>query len=241
MPTLKAEDPKALEADNGSKTAKEPNARWWVKVLLFLHVVAITSWALPKAPNGMMNGTVPLGVNSDSLLYLNDKYMKSSPEALYVLATGTWQSWDMFSPNPANTDIWCDAKVTFRNGSEMVYQYPRIYNLPLLIKYPKERFRKFFEHANTDERLWPTFARTVALQVYEDRNNPPTKVVLRRHFYQIPKEKPFNVYCFELWNSVKARKVTMENLLPSNPQIPPYSEYEYFTYKVNQAELDNLR
>lgn len=189
----------------------------------------------------MMNGQVPVGFNSDSLLYFNEKYLKSSPEAIYVLSTGVWQSWDMFSPNPANTDLWCDAKVTFKDGSHIVYQYPRIYNLPLLIKYPKERFRKFYEHANSDERLWPYFARAIAFQVYKSENNPPIEVILTRHFYQIPKEMPFNVYCYELWNGIKSGKASMKNILPPNPQIPPYDEYDYFTYKVNQAELDSLK
>ena len=236
---MKPEQDTALRDAGQTDGRKEPNARWWVKLLLFLHVACITLWALPKAPPGVTNGTVkPTG--SDVLLHWNDIYIKPSPVETYLLATGLWQSWDMFSPNPASEDMWSDALVTLKDGTVVRYQYPRIYDLPIFTKYLKERYRKYFEHANTDQMTWPDFAQRVAFLVYRDTkdpNNPPVKVTLRRHFYFIPKIMPFDVYCKQLLDSIKSRNVKYENVIIPNPKIPDYSTEEYYEYLVDEKKL----
>ena len=202
------------------KPSKEAsNAAWWVKVLVFLHVIAITSWAMPKASPSVLNGSIrPVG--TEGILYLNEQYLKTSPVQLYVLSTGTWQSWDMFSPNPASDDIWADAEVVYKDGSIRRYQYPRMYNLPIVEKYIKERYRKFFEHANSDEYLWKSFAQRIAFLNPGTPANPPVKVILHRHWLSIPKTMPFDEYCQNVLSAFKSGTLSKQVLMPDPPTVP---------------------
>jgi hypothetical protein len=152
---------------------------------------------------------------------LNDGYrvfnrfvLKDSPIKFYELGTGFWQYWDMFAPNPADADYFGDAVVTFKDGSSLTYEYPRMFKMNILAKYTKERYRKFYERANTEDYqyLWPHFAQYVALLNYKDPHNPPVRVVLWRHWKVIqPQDKP---------------------------QEKDYHAYPYYTHVVDQDELN---
>src|SRR2546423_1041681 len=207
---------------------KERNAAWWVKFLVFLHVVAITSWAVPRASPSVLNGSIkPVG--TEGILYLNDEFLKPSPVQLYVLWSGTWQSWDMFSPNPASDDIWCDAEVVYRDGTVRRYEYPRMYKLPVITKYIKERYRKFFEHANTDQYLWPAFAQRIATLNPGKAGNPATKVVLHRHWMSVPKTMPFDQYCKAVVGALQSGSLSKQVLLPEPPALPTeYNDAAYY-------------
>jgi len=207
-----------------------------VKLLVLLHVIAITSWALPNAGPAVMNHkAAPRG--SEWLLYLNDAYVKKSPVQLYVLSTGVWQSWDMFSPNPADTDIYADAEVTYKDGSTALYPYPRMYVLPVVTKYIKERYRKFFEHANTDEYLWPFFAKRVAYLRTQDPNNPPVTVKLHRHWYVVPKLESFPDYLSDFWTALSKGKMNVQTVFPTPPELPKtYNDYVYYQFPPEPAQ-----
>ena len=186
-----------------------------------------------------MNGTIPATFPSEWLLYNNDTYLKRSPVQLYLLATGMWQSWDMFSPNPANADIYGDADVIFKNGDVATYHYPRMYATGLVEKYEKERYRKFFEHAGSDQDpyLYPYFAQRIMYLTPHDASNPIVKVLLKRHWYDIPKPLTFDQYSQDLWDSVSKGKVGINVLFPPSPQIPSsYNSYTYYTYVVPPGE-----
>lgn len=186
---------------------------WPIKVMVFWIMATITVWALPNPAPAITKGTrQPQG--SDWILYLNQKYLKANkPIQYFLLCTGFWQSWDMFSPNPSNLNIWADEVVTYRDGSVKVHQYPRMQILSLGEKYLKERYRKFFERANGDDYsyLWPIFAQRIALECYQDPNNPPVQVELRRHFYHV---QP-----------------------PDKKTVETYKEFKYYTYEVDQKKL----
>src|SRR4051812_8909092 len=99
----------------------EKRVAWWVKAFVAFHVLAITAWTLPLAPKeyrseGGKPPKTPLDISTKSvpdfftsvaeygkygLLLGNQKYLKDSPVQFYLLSTGFWQYWDMFSPNPA--------------------------------------------------------------------------------------------------------------------------------------------
>lgn len=177
---------------------------WWVKALVAFHAFAILMWALPSPPSR------PWG--SDVLL-MYDQRLKDSFLRYYLTTTGFWQYWDMFSPNPADTDIWCDTIVTFKDGTKKLYKYPRMKELSIPVKYFKERYRKFYERVNQDKNkyLWPTFAQRIALENYRDPNNPPVEVRLRRHFRVIPP--------------------------PGKPVPKDYTVYEYYVHVVDQRKL----
>ncbi|MGV3615984.1 MAG: hypothetical protein ACO1SV_11675 [Fimbriimonas sp.] len=192
------------------------NAPWYVKAFVVVHLVCITAWSLPHPPEGIAKGTsTPVG--SDWLLVWNEKYLKSfQPLFAYLFVTGTWQYWDMFSPNPSRTDIWVDAEVIYRDGTRKPYQYPRIYLLPIPSKYANERFRKFYERVNEDKYsyLWPQFAQRIAY-LNDDPKNPPVTIRLTRHWLDISP--------------------------PGKPQPTEYNSKMYFEYAVDQAKLAEMR
>lgn len=222
-----------------SKPETEPTSaprrpHWLLKLFLLLHVIAITSWALPHPPEKVQNGERKPTFPSEWILSMNERYVKNSPVQLYVLSTGLWQSWDMFSPNPASEDIYSDADVYFKDGTVARYEYPRMYSLGIVEKYIDERYRKFFEHANSEQDLWPFFAKRVALLATKDPNNPPVKVVLKRHWFDIPPPAPFDAYCRDLVAALRSGKVTKQVLLPDNPAIPSrYEQYVYYEYPLS--------
>lgn len=115
--------------------------------------------------------------------WVNTPIVIEGPIQYFLLRLGTWQYWDMFAPNPADTDVWMDAVVTFEDGTVTEGNFPRIYTLSMPEKYLKERYRKFVERANLDEHafLWPSIAERIALEQATDPNNLPVHVLLRRH------------------------------------------------------------
>jgi hypothetical protein len=87
------------------------------------------------------------------------------PFAATVDYIGLWQGWGVFSPNIRKCNVTLDANVYYDDGSKIVWQYPRIDQMPLLDKLYKERYRKFgYDHLNweSDNYLWPRFAEYVA-------------------------------------------------------------------------------
>jgi hypothetical protein len=206
------------------------NAPLWVKIFVPFHIVAITAWSLPYAPREF-RGPKPakaLTIRTDSipgffqstaqyldygLLLNNERYLKDSPLRFYVLSTGFWQYWDMFSPNPSSVDTYADAVVHFKDGTSKVWQYPRMFTLSIGQKFLKERWRKFFERAGAGNYryMWPTFAQRVAEWNYTDPENPPVVVDLHRH------EMVINP--------------------PGEPENTAYSDQMYWTQRIDQAEL----
>jgi hypothetical protein len=194
------------------EAARKPNAPLWIKLFVLFHVVAITLWALPRRD---FDKSPPKA--TDYILYWNSKYaLPSPPLQAYLFTTGFWQYWDMFSPNPSQTDIWCDAEVVYKNGEKKIYHYPRVSSMSLTQKYVSERYRKFYERVNQEKYsyLWAPFAQRIAY-LNDDPSNPPVAVRLRRH-----------------WLTVSP---------PGIPQAKDYSSYTYFTWVVNQAKLESDR
>jgi hypothetical protein len=204
----------------------------WIKVFVVLHIIAITSWAMPGAPPNLVNGKEQLGIDrsspqhflqsvgrdiSDGTLLVNQNYGKNSPLKFYLLFTGFWQYWDMFSPNPSSIDFYGSASITYRNGTKSLYTFPRMYTMGIPQKYVSERYRKFYERAHLEKNswLWPTFAQRVALINDTDPNNPPVQVVLTRHWMVVAE--------------------------PGKPQQKDYHSYDYYTYMVDQNKLDEAK
>ena len=188
----------------------------WVKLFVLFHLVAITTWALPNPPSAVDSGKVtPAG--TQWIPYWNKKFIKSFPPlTVYLMTTGFWQYWDMFAPDPAQTDTWGDAEVVFQDGTTKHYQYPRMFLLPVHEKHVKERYRKFFERAGSDDYnyLWSSFGFRIATQ-FDNPKNPPVRVKLFRH-----------------WRPVAH---------PGQAQKQDYDSYMYYDYVVNQKQLEESR
>ncbi len=194
---------------------KQGRVSIWVKLFVLFHLVAITSWAIPSPPSAVERGKVtPAG--TQWIPYWNKKYIKPSPPiTLYLTTTGFWQYWDMFAPDPAQTDSWGDADIIFKDGSMKHYQYPRMFLLSIPLKLIKERYRKYFERAGSDDfnYLWGSFAYRVAYQ-FDDSKNPPVRVKLYRH-----------------WRPVAQ---------PGQVQNEQYGSYMYYELVVNPQILADL-
>lgn len=193
---------------------------WAVRAFVAFHIFAMVHWSLPAPARAVANGSVPPTAGNvlrhpvDFALLGNEWLRFRSPHRYYLLTTGVWQYWDMFAPNPADLDYWYDAKVTYADGSESVYAYPRMKRLPLGEKYLAERYRKFIERTNndaTDKWKWPTFAQRIALLATQDEDNLPVRVELWRHFRKLEG--------------------------PAKGEPGPYQAYRFFTYVVDPERL----
>ncbi len=188
----------------------------WVKLFVLFHLLTLIVWTLPLPPAAVRSGQAkPRGI--DRLFDWNERILRPFPPIrLYGDFTGFWQYWDMFAPNPARTDQWCDAEVIYLDGRVKRYAYPRMAALSIWQKFVEERYRKLFERVAKDESsyLWPSFGLRIAL-INDDLENPPVKIRLFLH-----------------WRIVAA---------PGEPQNPAYATRLFYVYIVDQNELGKLR
>lgn len=118
------------------------------------------------------------------------------PVDSYLSFFSLYQSWTMFSPNPARTNIHLTAEVEFDDGSRDTYYFPDASRMSLSEKYSNgERFRVISEAIRRDSNsfLWKD-ASKFALRKLKDKNfhKVPLKVQLFRHWNTIPDiEKEF--------------------------------------------------
>lgn len=182
----------------------------FVKIFVLFHAFMIFAWSLPDLPperQQVVKESEGKGVANpvDWVLMRNRETIKNwdNPMSLYLVSTGLWQSWNMFAPNPASTDVWMDAVVTYADGSEDIQKFPRMYELPIPEKYVKERFRKYRENLTDDGYgyKWPHTSYRMALEAYRRTGKEPARIVLRRHFMEIAPEgkeqpKEYKVYDF---------------------------------------------
>ncbi len=206
------------------QTEKKQGVHWGVKAWVLFHLFMVISWTLPQPPDRVVKNPKPDTVieavrDAPNYLLLANKGFKETPFRYYLNSTGFWQYWNMFSPNPANTDVWIDAEVEFADGKQMLFKYPRMQDLSLFERYFKERYRKFVENSHSDRFSfkWPAVAQSIAGQCYSGDGNLPVKVTLRRHFKEIQPLKTFSP--------------------PADYVEPEYQTYSYFTYMVDTEKI----
>jgi hypothetical protein len=118
------------------------------------------------------------------------------PVTPYVLFTGLWHIWNMFGPDLCTIQMDLRARIKFRDGSEKEWIAPRMQELSLWDRVPKERYRKWRErqfHQNSAP-IWPASARFIARQVNINPTNPPVHVALTRHWTPTPQVIPNQDY-----------------------------------------------
>ena len=120
----------------------------------------------------------------DQLLAANNRLRYESPLRYYLQVTGFWQYWDMFAPNPANTDSWLTAEIEYADGEVVKAEYPRIQHMPIPEKYVNERYRKFTErlHPIDQSYKWAQFAYRMAYLHPRADKAVPVRVRLYKHF-----------------------------------------------------------
>jgi len=111
-----------------------------------------------------------------------------APVYRYFLALGLTQSYAVFTPYVATTNVILTATVTLKDGTTAVWVFPRMERLALAARGAKERYRKWW-HDNLLQdpcsAIRPDAARFVARQ-FADPANPPVLVSLQSHSRPIP-------------------------------------------------------
>jgi hypothetical protein len=98
----------------------------------------------------------------------------------YLVFTGLFQSWDMFSPAPKRTNSYLEAMLVYPDGTTEYWEYPRMDRLSFRERYVKERYRKFVEYVFDDKYsdILPDVARYIARQAVARGSKRPEMVML---------------------------------------------------------------
>ncbi len=115
------------------------------------------------------------------------RYFLAKPVEDYVIFTGLWHSWDMFSPDPLAINFNLKAEITYQNGVVRTWTFPRMEKLGYWDRFQKERFRKWRERVRMDmySVIWDDTARYVA-RINDTPTNHPVQVSLIREWQPIP-------------------------------------------------------
>ena len=130
-----------------------------------------------------------------------------SQEANHLIRfTATEQQWGVFAPDPRQTSLGIEGRVTFEDGSTAVWELPDGPRIGANLRF--YRWRKWLERLRSDdyEGLWDPTARWIA-SLYDDRASPVAKVELVRRF--------------------RPNRIAGEQ--------PPYDEFTYHTYVVERS------
>src|SRR5688500_7817349 len=94
--------------------------RWCLTIFILVHLHIMFFWGMP---------------GSRFRAYMTD------PVNEYVIKTGLWHSWDMFSPDPLSHIHRVHAQIHYRDGSMDFWEFPRMEKLGYLERAQKERWR----------------------------------------------------------------------------------------------------
>jgi len=130
-----------------------------LNIFIIFHIFAITAWAIPFRSQFVV----------DSVALVRP----------YILWSGLFQDWNMFSPMPKATNTYLQAVVIYKDGSTQMWDFPRMELLSLTQKYSKERYRKFVEILldQNNAALRPDVARYVA-RLPGIREKDPQQILL---------------------------------------------------------------
>lgn len=140
--------------------------RWCITLFILVHLYIMTFWGMPPS---LFRGYMTYGVQD------------------YVIKSGLWHSWDMFSPDPLSVIFNVYAEVHFEDRTMKIWEFPRMEKLSILEKFRKERYRKWRERVRQDTFtiVWDDTARYVA-RLHHNPTNPPRQIVLVREWDSIP-------------------------------------------------------
>jgi hypothetical protein len=130
-----------------------------INVFLIFQLVAISAWCIPTT--------------SALILRFRERIRP------YMVWSGIFQSWDMFSPKPESANAYIEAVVIYKDGSSQLWPFPRMDLLSLTGRSFKERYRKYEENLQNRDNavLWPDAARHIA-RLNSDHSNPAQRVLL---------------------------------------------------------------
>lgn len=149
-----------------------------VKALVAGQALISLLWSFPRATDPAER------TGSNVILWVSETVARNRPVSAYMYATGLWQYWDMFAPNPQRRDVWLDAVAVYPNGEQRSYRFPRQRDYEVFERYFRERMRKYIERGASRryQYLWPHMARHAAHRL----GGSPSYVELRRHWSIVP-------------------------------------------------------
>ncbi|MBX9719868.1 MAG: hypothetical protein K2X81_00610, partial [Candidatus Obscuribacterales bacterium] len=104
----------------------------------------------------------------------------------YIKFFGLGQGWIMFD-SPRNYNGYLTAVISFKDGQQKIWDFPRMEKLGIVEKMFKERYREWTNDFISDESrpyLWPDAARYIA-RLNNDPKDPPVSVSIVRHWIWI--------------------------------------------------------
>jgi len=130
-----------------------------INAFIIFHLIAIFCWSMPI---------------NNSLIH----FVKESVRP-YLVWSGLFQSWDMFSPDPKSVNSYLEAVVIYSDGTSQLWSFPRMELLGAKDRYFKERYRKYEENLQNNDYadLWPDAARYIA-RLNSDSTHRVQKVLL---------------------------------------------------------------
>jgi hypothetical protein len=139
----------------------------------------------------------------------------------YMHWSGLWQSWDMFAPNPVNINAHLEAKITFQDGTQSTWKFPRMDQMGYFERYLKERYRKWSSdrvRLDSYSATWKNTAQYIA-RIYDGSSGPPKKIQLIRYWAEIPPPQP-------------------NSIVQPHPKVPPHNNsYTFFTYFPSKEDF----
>ncbi len=104
----------------------------------------------------------------------------------YLNFFGMWQGWSVFE-YPRTYNEYLTAVVAFKDGSEKIWEFPRMEKMSVTEKMFKEGYRRWANDCVSDVNdsyLWPDATRYIA-RVNRRTGNPPVSVAIIRHWIWI--------------------------------------------------------
>jgi hypothetical protein len=140
-----------------------------ISAFLLFHMFALACWCVPE--------------NSPLITAIRSAIRP------YMIWAGLFQTTNMFAPNPMKVNDFIVAQVTFADGHNRLWRFPRMEELGYRERCFKERCRKLAEYliAGNPDTIWPDVARHIA-RLNRQPSNPPSVVILIR--YQSELEPP---------------------------------------------------
>lgn len=158
------------------------------KSLLALFMLAywlpVCFWLFRDMPSQMVNPT-PSSPLKAALEAISMKCM---------IASGSTQHWSVFSPTLNHTIYHETAIITFRDGTNKIYEFPRMAKLSYFERFKHEKLRKIFGDCIPwpgYEQFLPSVARYLA-QSNNDIANPPAMLIFEQNYNVNPKPDPNN-------------------------------------------------
>ena len=182
-----------------------------ISIFILVHLYIIVTWGLP----GSRFRTAVI-----------------QPVQDYVINTGLWHSWDMFSPEPLAVNFHLEAEITYADGARGIWEFPRMEKLGLWERFQKERYRKWRERVRQDSYspVWADTARYIA-RLHNNPVNPPRRIVLIRHW------EPISPPIMDV-NTTNIALSRFRDYQPFPTEWPMRFQFRFMHYEVTPKDLE---